>query len=144
MAMRTYLVEDNLGLRSSLIGALEELAPVHAVGSADSQEEGAAWLSANASGWDLAIVDIFLKNGSGLKVLEACRARDAAQKVVVFSNYATDDMRVWCAERGVDAVFDKASGIEALLAYCVRQGARLQTAEPLLKNAGRTAPRLLS
>ena len=130
MAMRTYLVEDNLSLRSSLMGALEELAPVRTVGAAETQEEGAAWLRSNPAHWDLAIVDIFLKNGNGLKVLEACRKRDALQKMVVFSNYATHEMRVWCAQLGVDAVFDKSDEIDELVAYCVRQSARLQPAQP--------------
>jgi two-component system OmpR family response regulator len=54
-------------------------------------------------------------------VLEACRDRDPAQKVVVLSNYATPEMRRKCTLLGADAVFDKATEVEDLIDYCVRQ-----------------------
>lgn len=125
MKMRTYLVEDNPTIRDNLISTLEELAPVETVGSSDTEEEGAQWLAGHSGNWDLAIVDLFLKKGSGLQVLEACRSRQPLQKVVVFSNYATRDMRRRCAELGVDAVFDKSTEIDCLLAYCVTQSQKL-------------------
>ena len=72
----------------------------------------------NPEQWDLAILDLFLKQGSGLGVLAACRDRKPTQKVVVLSNYATADIRQRCAQLGVDAVFDKSNEIDALLDYC--------------------------
>ena len=125
MKMKMYLVEDNPTIRENLISTLEELAPVEAVGSCDTEEEGAEWLTRHETQWDLAIVDLFLKKGSGLHVLKACRARKPLQKVVVFSNYATREMRTRCAELGVDAVFDKSTEIDCLLAYCVSQSQKL-------------------
>ncbi|MFC5522787.1 response regulator [Polaromonas jejuensis] len=125
MKMRTYLVEDNPTIRENLISTLEELAPVETVGTADTEEEGATWLTRNTGQWDLAIVDLFLKSGSGLHVLEACRTRAPLQKIVVFSNYATREMRSRCAQLGSDAVFDKSTEIDALLAYCVTQSQAL-------------------
>ncbi|MBW8721233.1 MAG: response regulator [Polaromonas sp.] len=125
MKMRTYLVEDNPTIRENLISTLEELAPVESVGSSDTEEEGAEWLTRHEAQWDLAIVDLFLKKGSGLHVLQACRSRKPLQKVVVFSNYATREMRTRCAELGVDAVFDKSTEIDCLLAYCVTQSQKL-------------------
>ena len=135
MKIRTYLVEDNPTIRKNLINTLEELAPVETVGTSDTEEEGAAWLTDHDSQWDLAIVDLFLKSGSGLRVLEACRMRGAQQKMVVFTNYATREMRLRCAQLGVDAVFDKSTGIEDLLAYCVTQSQMLDSAVHL--RAGR-------
>jgi len=124
--MRTYVVEDNLTIRDNLISTLEELAPVEAVGSAETEAESAQWLTRHPAQWDLAIVDLFLKKGSGLGVLEACRQRKPRQKIVVFSNYATHEMRSRCAELGVDAVFDKSTEIDCLLAYCVTQSHKLE------------------
>ena len=68
---------------------------------------------------DLAIVDLFLKQGSGLGVLEAVQARASGQRVVVLSNYATPDMRKRCEQLGADAVFDKSNEIDALVDYCI-------------------------
>jgi two-component system OmpR family response regulator len=119
--LKTYIVEDNPTIRENLIGTLEELASINAVGSAETENEGKAWLAENRDEWDLAIVDLFLKQGSGLGVLASCRDRPARQKVVVLSNYATADIRQRCAQLGVDAVFDKSNEIDALVDYCIQQ-----------------------
>ena len=117
--LRTYIVEDNATIRENLIGTLEELASVEPVGFAETEDEGKVWLKERSSQWDLAIVDLFLRQGSGLGVLEACRERSPGQKMVVLSNYATPDIRMRCAQLGVDAVFDKSNEIDALVDYCV-------------------------
>ncbi len=120
--LKTFIVEDNPTIRENLIATLEELASVDAVGTADTENEGKAWLTNNPDDWHLAIVDLFLKQGSGLGVLSACRNRRPGQKVVVLSNYATTDIRQRCAQIGVDAVFDKSNEIDALVDYCIEMG----------------------
>ena len=121
MELRTYIVEDNATIRENLIGALEELASIKALGWAETEGDATNWLTRHGSGWDLAIVDLFLKQGSGLGVLEACRSRRDGQRVVVLSNYATADMRKRCLQLGADAVFDKSNEIDALVEYCMVQ-----------------------
>ncbi|CAM3867128.1 response regulator [Paracidovorax anthurii] len=128
MKLRTYIVEDNATIRENLIGTLEELAEVEAVGVAETEDDGKEWLASHPDQWDLAIVDLFLRQGSGLGVLAACRNRAAQQKMVVLSNYATPDVRMRCAQLGVDAVFDKSNEIDALVEYCVEHGALRQSA----------------
>ena len=119
MDLRTYIVEDNATIRENLIGTLEELASIEALGWAETENEAKGWLAQHDRQWDLAIVDLFLKQGSGLGVLEACRGRMAGQRVVVLSNYATADMRKRCLQLGADAVFDKSNEIDALVDFCV-------------------------
>lgn len=121
MRLKTYIVEDNPIIRDNLINTLEELAGVTAVGIAETENEGKTWLTENSDKWDLAIVDLFLKQGTGLGVLAACRDRPSRQKVVVLSNYATADVRRRCLQLGVDAVFDKSNEIDALVDFCNRQ-----------------------
>ena len=118
MTLKIYLVEDNPTIRDNLIATLVELANVEAVGTSDNENDGKQWLLNNPEQWDLAILDLFLKQGSGLGVLAACRDRKPTQKIVVLSNYATADIRQRCAQLGVDAVFDKSNEIDALLDYC--------------------------
>ena len=129
MRLKTYIVEDNPTIRENLIGTLEELACIDAVGTAETENEGKAWLSAQGKKWDLAIVDLFLKQGSGLGVLAACRDRNPWQKVVVLSNYATADIRQRCSQLGVDAVFDKSNEIDALVDYCIAQAQNLDSSD---------------
>ena len=121
MELRTYIVEDNATIRDNLIGTLEELACIKALGWAETEHEARRWLAGHPQDWDLAIVDLFLKQGSGLGVLEAFQGRRGTQRVVVLSNYATADMRQRCAQLGADAVFDKSNEIDALVEYCMQQ-----------------------
>lgn len=120
MGLKTYIVEDNPTIRENLIGTLEELARIEPVGTAETEMEGRQWLQDHGGQWDLAIVDLFLKQGSGLGIVTACRERAPHQKVVVLSNYATTDIRSRCAQLGADAVFDKSNEIDALVDYCLR------------------------
>ncbi|MGJ7607733.1 response regulator [Variovorax sp. LT1R20] len=124
--LQTYIVEDNLTIRKNLIGTLEELTCTTVVGFAETEDHARAWLLHADNKWDLAIVDLFLKQGSGLGVLQACRSRGPTQKVVVLSNYATPDIRRRCAEFGVDAVFDKSNEIDALVDFCLQQAKALR------------------
>jgi two-component system, OmpR family, response regulator len=117
--LKTYIIEDNATIRENLIGTLEELASIKALGWAETENEAKRWLGRNEDQWDLAVVDLFLKQGSGLGVLEACRTRAPRQRVVVLSNYATSDMRQRCTQLGADAVFDKSNEIDALVEYCI-------------------------
>ena len=123
MRLKTFIVEDNPTIRENLIGTLEELADVQIAATSDTENDAKIWMAANPDGWNLAIVDLFLKQGSGLGVLAACRNRTVRQKVVVLSNYATADIRQRCAQLGVDAVFDKSNEIDALVEYCIQQSA---------------------
>ena len=79
MRLRTYIVEDNATIRENLISTLEELACIQATGCAETEDDGKQWLTGNPEGWDLAIIDLFLKQGSGLGVLAACRERPPGQ-----------------------------------------------------------------
>jgi two-component system, OmpR family, response regulator len=119
VSIKTYIVEDSPTIRDNLIATLEELTNVTTVGTAETEKEGVDWLTHGNNAWDLAIVDLFLKQGTGLGILSACKNRLPTQKVIVLSNYATIDIRKQCALLGANAVFDKSTEIEQLLAYCV-------------------------
>ncbi|MGJ7508585.1 response regulator [Variovorax sp. GT1P44] len=124
--LKTYIVEDNVTIRENLVGTLEELTCISTIGFAETEAEASQWLGTNGDEWELAIVDLFLKQGSGLGVVQACMSRRPDQKVVVLSNYATPDIRKRCAEFGVDAVFDKSNEIDGLIDFCIEQTARLR------------------
>jgi two-component system, OmpR family, response regulator len=121
MKSRAYIVEDSPTIRDNLIETLQELACVEPVGTAETEYEGKTWLAQNGAYWDLAIIDLFLKEGSGLNILEACRSRRPTQKMVVLSNHATSDVRWRCEQLGADAVFDKSTEIDALVDYCMNR-----------------------
>ncbi|RYY72554.1 MAG: response regulator [Proteobacteria bacterium] len=119
--LKTFIVEDNSTIRENLVDTLEELTCIVAIGYAEAEDEATSWLGRNTDGWELAIVDLFLKQGSGLGVLQGCAERLPHQKMVVLSNYATVDIRKRCMKLGADAVFDKSNEIDALIDFCVAQ-----------------------
>ena len=117
-SLTAFIVEDSPVIRENLVAALEEMAPIQVVGTAEDEASALRWLGENVC--DLAIVDIFLKSGSGLGVLKTASLSDRPIKLVVLSNYATPDMRRKCLELGADRVFDKSNEIDALILYCCR------------------------
>ena len=112
-----YLVEDNDVVRDSLVSMLEELSN-EVVGTASTEAQATEFLLGHPDGWQLAVVDLFLLQGSGLGVLTSCSSRKAGQKIVVLTNYATVDIRRRALALGADAVFDKANELDDFLAYC--------------------------
>jgi DNA-binding NarL/FixJ family response regulator len=121
MSLITYLVEDNDTILANLIETLREITEVRVMGSGATQAEADRWLMLNDGHWHLAIVDLFLKEGSGLAVLNNCRNREPYQKVVLLTNYATPEIRKRALLLGADAVFDKSNELDELLAYCIKQ-----------------------
>ncbi|HSV51285.1 MAG TPA: response regulator [Burkholderiaceae bacterium] len=122
MAIRAYLVEDYPNIRESLAETLSEVAHVTVVGQADNEAEATAWLTQNPDGWDLVIVDIFLRDGNGVGVVSSCKNRRRNQKLVVLTGYGTPEIRRLCSDLGVDVVFDKSIDTDALIDYCKTLG----------------------
>ncbi|MBC5781421.1 response regulator [Ramlibacter sp. USB13] len=112
---RVVLVEDSPRIQAELREALGMVFDVVAVIA--TAQEAVEWLQAHPRGWDLAVVDIFLKQGHGFQVLRHC-APQAHQSVVVLSNYTREPARSSALEQGASAVFDKGLEMEQFLAYC--------------------------
>ena len=123
-SLDAYVVEDNVIVLESLIAALEELAPVHVVGTAADESVAVEWLRPDGERCDLVIIDIFLRSGSGLGVIAAARRKRPDAALVVLSNYATDEMQARCLASGADRVFDKSRDIDQLVAYCIALSTR--------------------
>jgi two-component system, OmpR family, response regulator len=128
--LRAYVVEDNATIRENLAGTLEELTCVKVAGGSAGEDEAGRWLADPDHAWDIVIVDLFLKNGSGIGLLQRIQRRVPQQRVVVFSNYVNASVRKRCAQLGVDAVFDKSTEIDALVDYCARLCAQVAAAQP--------------
>ncbi len=118
--LKTYIVEDSPVIRDSLIAALEEMTPMDVVGVAEDEASAVQWLSDAGNTVDLVIVDLFLKRGSGLGVLQLVDRKVRPRSMVVLSNHATPEMRRRCNELGASRVFDKSNELDALVLYCER------------------------
>lgn len=125
MHIQAFVIEDNATIRENLVGTLEELTCVKVAGTCSTEDDAMRWLEKNGESWDLVIVDLFLKQGSGIHLAQCIRRVRPTQKVVVFSNYINASVRKRCAQLGVDAVFDKSTEIDALVDYCAHQCYRI-------------------
>lgn len=119
MPRKAFLVEDSEDVRELLIPALAEQAGLIVIAYAETEQDGIAWLRANSSTCDFVVVDLFLRQGTGLGVLAECgRICTVGQRIVVFTNHATPETRERCLRLGAEAVFDKASEMTNFLEYC--------------------------
>lgn len=118
MLVRTFLVEDKPEIRDTVVEAMEEVAPLKFIGHAASEAAARQWLRTFNDDWQLAIVDLFLAEGSGFGVLRDCQIRKPTQKVVVLTSYCHQNITDRCLQLGADRVFDKAADIEELVAFC--------------------------
>lgn len=121
--LKTFIVEDSPVIRVNLIAALEEVAPVLVVGMADNESSAALWLADPRNDCDIAIVDLFLREGSGLGVLRYLQPGQRNIRRVVLTNYATPDVRRQCLALGASRVFDKSAELDQLFDYCLALGA---------------------
>lgn len=119
--LKVVLIEDSMPLRQALAAVLGELAGVEVVGGAEDERSAIELLQRQRP--DLAIVDLQLRAGSGIGVLQALSRnpdRFGHPRAVVFSNHHQAAVRERCFALGVEGFFDKSTQINELLAY-VRQ-----------------------
>jgi len=121
-SLTVFLVEDNPLIRDHLIPALRDLAGAQVLAIAESEREAIDWLAGHKGGWDLAVVDLFLKEGTGLGVINWTCGRLQRQKVAVLTNYATNESRRMCRQAGADVFFDKSIQLDLFFEYCRRLG----------------------
>ncbi len=116
-SLKAFIVEDSPVIRDNLVAALEEMVPLTVVGTAEDEASALEWLGEHEC--DVAIVDIFLRRGTGLNVLRALQASRKATDRVVLTNYATDEIRRHALALGASRVFDKSGEIDALVEHCI-------------------------
>ncbi len=107
--LRVFIVEDSIAVRDRLIDFLSAPGKVELVGFAETEADAVRQMRAEPV--DVAIVDLSLKEGTGLGVIEAVRAihPSAPPTIVVLTNYAFPEFELACRARGANHFFDKSS-----------------------------------
>lgn len=97
------------------------------MGMAATQSQALAWLDRHAGQRDIALIDLFLSEGTGVGVIRHCQNRRADQSIVVMTNHARNDQLLHhCGMLGVDAVYHKATELDRLIAYCKSMAAAMR------------------
>ena len=106
--LRVVIVEDSVIIRARLAEALSEIPNIEIVGQAETEADAVSLLRKCA--WDAAVLDLQLKQGTGLGVLKTVGTgeRPSHAKIIVFTNYAFPQYRERSMLLGADFFFDKA------------------------------------
>lgn len=113
------MVEDSAAQCAYLTQILTTEAKAVIVGMAATETQAVRWLEQHADQWDIALVDLFLGEGSGVGVIRHCQGRRPDQSILVMTNHARNDHLLHhCETLGVDAVYHKATELDSLVAYC--------------------------
>ena len=116
--INTLIVEDSPVILENLTSALEEMTPVKVIGVAVDEKDALAKIAAHSFECDLIILDIFLKSGTGLGVLQGISQMAFQGECVVLTNYATPEIKKRCRELGAARTFDKSKDLDDLIEYC--------------------------
>ena len=107
LPLRVLLVEDSPYIRERLVDLLAEPGRIEIIGDADNEQSAVALV--RDTPWDVLVLDLQLKRGTGLGVLRALApARRERTKVIVLTNYAFPQYREKSLALGADYFFDKA------------------------------------
>jgi DNA-binding NarL/FixJ family response regulator len=113
-SLRVFLVEDSPSVRDRLNDFLAEPGKVEMIGFAVTEADAVRQLRTQSV--DVAIVDLNLKEGTGIGVIESVRAIHAQPPptIIVLTNYAFPEFEAACRERGADYFFDKSTEVGAV------------------------------
>jgi DNA-binding NarL/FixJ family response regulator len=107
MALRVFMVEDADNMLSLMKELCLALGEMEIVGTSGTEAEAIDWLEQNRGGWDVAVLDLVLSQGSGINLVSRARTTHRTGQIAVFSGYATPGVEEHCKRLGADAVFDK-------------------------------------
>ncbi len=108
--LRILLIEDSALLRKRLVGLLDVPGTMSVVAEAETESDAKAYIDADS--YDILVVDVELKQGSGIAVVRHARHRyeesnASAPLIVVLTNYALPTVEQRCMAAGADHFLDK-------------------------------------
>lgn len=106
--LRILLIEDSERLRTRLTGMLSEPGLMRVVASAATETEARQQIEASA--YDVLLVDVELREGTGIGAIRYARShydRSHQPMIIVLTNYPLPAVRSRCLEAGADHFLDK-------------------------------------
>ena len=112
---RIFLVEDSPVIRESLVEALSDATDGRlVVGTAETEDDAFQFIASHST--DVAIIDINLRQGSGIGLLARLRGlHDAPRMRIVYTNHYTRRVHDHCSLLGATHVLSKAGNFNDLL-----------------------------
>ncbi len=111
MKTNVFIVEDSLMFSTWLKSELKKNEQLNLIGIAGSVQQGLNSILKFKP--QIVILDLFLEDGSGFKILQTIRELELPIKVIVFTNF--NYYRNECKKLGCDYFFDKSKEFEELI-----------------------------
>ena len=111
--LRVLLVEDSPVIREAVVELVEANGRARVAFTTDSELAAISELKENP--YDVVIVDLRLREGSGFGVLRALQQQQPQSLTIVLTNYTSAAIRKRCAELGVKWFFDKSTEFEGIV-----------------------------
>lgn len=108
LPLRILLVEDSAPLRWRLAELLNEPGVMQVTATAESESEAIALI--NEHSFDVLVVDVELRPGSGIQVVRHARKRwptEPTPLIIVLTNYSLPVVKDRCLAAGADHFLDK-------------------------------------
>lgn len=105
--MKVYVVEDSDAICERIVRMVDEIRDAKVVGTADVVSSAMRGIEKYQP--DVVILDIQLLDGNGLTVLQHVKKNMPAIKVIVLTNFNSDQYRNLAECYGADAFLDKSN-----------------------------------
>jgi DNA-binding NarL/FixJ family response regulator len=105
--MKVFVVEDSAAICERIVQMVNEVQDVDVVGTADDVLGAIRGIEINTP--DAVILDIRLINGDGLNVLQFVKRTMPELKVIVLTNFNSEQYRKLAQRYGADAFLDKSN-----------------------------------
>ncbi len=100
-----FVAEDAPEIRRRLIAMVQMVAGINVIGEADSVSETIDGILGSAT--DMVLLDLQLKDGTGLEVLARVKQARPELRVIVLTNFATPQYRQASLSAGAEFCLDK-------------------------------------
>lgn len=108
--MKVLIVEDSEIIRQHLMETLAAFTQVEVIGAVEHAAEAKECVRATKP--DVLLLDIRLRSGSGIDVLEEIKNDPVRPVVIVITNFSIPQYRMKCLEAGADYFLDKSTEFE--------------------------------
>lgn len=111
--LKVLLVDDSTDLRERLVEMLSQVQGLDVMGQVNSVADARSAL--RDLNPDLVILDLQMRDGSGIDVLRELRSTHPQTKVIVFTNHPEEQYRRRCADLGVTQFLSKSTDSRLLI-----------------------------
>jgi DNA-binding NarL/FixJ family response regulator len=103
--MNVFVVEDAPEIRRRLVAMVRMIAGINVIGEAESVSEAIEGVLGGPT--DMVLLDLQLKDGTGLEVLARVKQARPELRVIVLTNFATPQYRQASLSAGAEFCLDK-------------------------------------